>query len=154
MTALGKSIGALLIARTNLLVTMAAATVHNGAAFDLFSLPAKANGLCAVLAMKANLDSADTAVLDQIKVESASAANFSDAATVGTGATVTLTGANGVTDVDYLGQVKVDVDLTRLPVNHRYVRISARSTLSDTANTSGQVAGVLLFGGLATAPHA
>ena len=150
MRSLGKDVGSEVLVRAAMSAALAGATTNNGAAFDLASLPTKANSVRAVVGFRANLDAADNVTVDNIKLQSSPVANFAsgvvDRATV---SDVVRTGATGETDVDYYDVANLDYDLTKLPETHRYIRISARTTMSDTANTSGQVFGVLVFGGLA-----
>lgn len=147
MTALGRNIGAQTIALGNIAVAAGASTTHNGRAVNLASLP-RPHSVRAHIFARGNLDAADTLTVDQIKLESATSSAFTGAVTRATAADMVLTGA--ATDTDYFGDVDVDFDLTQLPETHTWVRLSVRSALSDTVNTTGAVGATLVFGGLSS----
>lgn len=149
MASMGKDIGSETLVYGNIAVTAAAVATVNGKAVNIAALPARPQSVRALVHLKANLDSADTLVVDNIKLVSDSASNFAGAVTRVTAADQTLTGT--ATDVDYWGDVVLDYDLTQLPEAHTWIRLSARVTLSDTTNTTGAVAGVFVFGGLSVA---
>ena len=143
---LGKDIGSETIVLGNLAVAGAAVATSTGRACNIAALSGRPQSVRAHVHLKANLDSADTYVADNIKLVSDSASNFAGAVTRVTAADVTLTGT--ASDTDYWGDVDLDFDLTQLPEGHTWIRLSVRHTLSDTTNTSGVVTGTLVFGGL------
>lgn len=146
MASLGKDIGSETIVRGDLSVAGAGATTSVGRGANIAALSARPQSVRAHIFVRANLDSADTYIADNIKVESAPAANFAGAVSRGTAADITLTGA--AADTDYFGEADIDIDLTQLPETHTWIRVSVRHTLSDVANTTGVVNGTLVFGGL------
>lgn len=145
MPSLGRSVAKNTIVKGNIAAAAAGATTHNGRAVDLASLP-RPSGVRAHLHLKANLDAADTLVVDAIKLESATTSSFAGAVTRVTAADQVLTGA--ATDTDYTSDTYLDFDLARLPEDHTWLRVTARSTLSDVTNTSGVVCATLIFGGM------
>lgn len=145
MPSLGRSVAKNTIVRGTIAVAAAGATTHNGRPVDLTTLP-RPSGVRAHLHLKANLDAADTLTVDAIKLESATTSSFAGAVTRVTAADQVLTGT--ATDVDYWGDVYMDLDLARLPEDHTWIRVTARSALSDTLNTSGVVCATLIFGGM------
>ncbi len=154
MASMGRDVGAETLVRTNMTAAMAGATTNAGAALNIAALPSRPNSVRAIIGVRANLDDGDSATLDNIKLVSDSASNFAAAVTRATASDVTLSAVTGDSNVDYLDAVELDLDLGQLPESHVWLRVSARSTLSDTTNTSGQVFGVLVFGGLSAAPAA
>lgn len=146
--ALGRDIGANVITRGAIAVAAAGVATVPGRGINIAALPgnARAQSVRAALNLRANLDSTDTLVVDNIKLVSDSASNFAGAVTRVTAADVTLTGTGA--DLDYDGDVAMDLDLTSLPESHTWIRVSARITLSDVTNTTGAVGGVFVFGGL------
>lgn len=149
MASMGKDIGSEVLVYGNIAVTAAAVATANGKAVNIAALPARPQSVRALVHLKANLDSADTLVVDNIKLVSDTVSSFGGAVTRVTAADQTLTGT--ATDVDYWGDVVLDLDLTSLPESHTWIRLSARVTLSDTTNTTGVVTGTLVFGGLSVA---
>ncbi len=149
MASMGKDIGSETLVYGNIAVTAAAVATVNGKAVNIAALPARPQSVRAHMHLKANLDSTDTLVIDNVKLVSDTSSSFSSPVTRVTAADQTLTGT--ATDTDYWGDVDLDYDLTQLPEAHTWIRLTARVTLSDTTNTTGVVTGTLVFGGLSVA---
>lgn len=143
---LGKDVGSELLVYGNIAVAAAAVATTTGKATNIAALSGRPNSVRAHVHLKANLDSTDTLIVDNIKLVSDTTSAFSNAVTRVTAADQTLTGT--ASDTDYWGDVGLDLDLTQLPETHTWIRLSVRSTLSDTTNTTGVVTGTLVFGGL------
>lgn len=151
MEALGRNIGAETLVRAAL-AAAAAGTAVNGQAIDITALGVRANSVRAALSARGNLDAADTLIVSAIKLQSSLDVGFTTPVDRVTATNLTLTGATGDTDVDHYGQTVLDLDLTSLPHDHIYIRLTATPTLSDTTNTTGAIGGAMIFGGLDEAP--
>jgi hypothetical protein len=147
------SIGQSVITRAGL-VQAAGGVAITGRVLDLATLGARASSLRVVLAVQATLDAGDSLSVADIAVQSAIDVGFTTPIARGTASTLTLTGATGQTQAKHFGQVAIDLDLTVLPVDHRYLRFACRPTLSDPANSVGAVGAVFIFGGTDRAPIA
>lgn len=147
MASNGHNIGAEVYTKAHMTAALAGATTNTGAPLDISTLAGRPVSVRAVLATRASLDDGDTAIIDNIKLVSDSVSNFASAVSRVTASDVTLTGATGDSNVDYYSTVNLDLDLAQLPASHKWLRVSARTTLSDTTNTAGQIASVMVFGG-------
>lgn len=154
MRSLGKNIGAGIAVRAaNLSAPLAGATATpTGDAIDLLGLGFRPNSVSALINATANLDSGDTLTVSGVKLQSSVDSGFTTPVDQVTNTGVVLTGASGATNVQYSGTAKLDFDLTQLPTNHRYIRLTETQTLSDTTNTNGCVTGLFVFGGLDELP--
>jgi len=144
-----KHVGAHILTRANF-AAAAGETAVNGAAVDLTALPARPNSVRAAVAIQFNADSGDSLNVSAIKLQSSADSGFTTPVDRVTAANVVLTGTTGDTDVNYYSQTSLDYDLiNHMAVNptHKWLRVTATPTRSDTTNTTGAVAAVLIFGG-------
>lgn len=151
---LGKNIGGEIMTRSGSVVAATGSQVNTTSqVIDLLAVqhPQSVTGL---VFGRANLDSGDTLTINNISVQGSADSGFTTPVDLATAANVVLTGASGQTDVDYFGQVQVDVDLTRAAKSLRYLRIRHGQILSDNANTTGSVASAFIFGGMDKLPAA
>ena len=154
MVGMGKDVGADTLARASFAAASGASATATGQAIDITGLGARANGLRGVVGAVANLDAGDSLSVTTIKLQSSADSAFTTPVDQVAGADISLVGAAGDVDVDYRGESYLDLDLTRLPAGHSFVRLVATHALSDAVNTTGAVFGVLIFGGLDEAPGA
>jgi len=152
MSSLGKNIGAEIITRANLAAPAAEAAL-NGKAEDITLLGARANSVRGVVAIRFNADSGDTLNVSAIKLQSSVDSGFTTPVDRVTASAVVLTGADGASNADMFSEVPLDLDLTALPAAHKFLRLTATPTRSDTTNTTAAIGGVLIFGGLDDAPR-
>src|SRR3954471_21842459 len=149
---MGRDVGSVLLVRGDLAAIGAAVGTSVGRGTNIAALTGgavRANSVRVHVAVRGNLDSADTYVVDNIKLQSDTSSAFGAPVTRVTAADVTLTGT--ATDVDYFSDADMDLDLGQLPEAHVWLRVSCRHTISDTTNTNGVVVATLVFGGLAVA---
>lgn len=152
---MAKNIGAYVLTRTNL-VAAAAEAARVGKAEDLTALPARPTSLRAHVGVHFNADSGDSLNVSAIKLQSSADSGFTTPVDRVTAANVVLTGVTGDTDVNYFGQVSIDYDIAAFMAanpTHKWLRVTATPTRSDTTNTTGGVAAVFMFGGLTSAPQ-
>lgn len=151
MNSLGKNIGADVITRCNF-AGPAAEAAKTGKAEDITALGVRANSVRGIIAIEYLADSGDSLNVSAIKLQSSVDSAFTTPVDRVTAANVVITGTTGDSDAVYRSQAAVDLDLSQLPVEHKYIRLAATPTRSDTTNTTAYVSGVLVFGGLSETP--
>jgi len=151
MKSLGKDIGSEILTRANL-AAAAGETAVSGKAEDITALGVRANSVRGVIAVRFNADSGDSLNVSAIKLQSSVDSAFTTPVDRVTASAVVLTGGDGDSNIDYYDEAVLDLDLTTLPAEHKWLRLTATPTRSDTTNTAGAIGGVLIFGGLSEAP--
>lgn len=129
-----------------------------GDAIDITTLPGNPRGLAAYFAASLNdAESGDTLTVSAFKIQSSADSAFTtpvDRVTAGT--SLVVTGLSGDSNTERNGQARLDLNLQTFKAanpTHKWVRLAATLTRSDTTNTTGACAGIAIFSGLGQAPQ-
>lgn len=128
----------------------------NGKAEDITALPTRVGKVRAVIGINFNADSGDTLNVSAIKIQSSSDSVFTTPVDRVTMAPVVITGVTGDSNTDKRGEAVMDYDLlNHMAANpaHKWLRITAAATRSDTTNTTGALGGGFLFSDCADSPN-
>src|SRR4051812_5389515 len=117
----GRDVGSEIICRGEIAVAGTTVTTTVGRGVNIAALAARPNSVRAHVAVRSNLDTADTFVVDNIKLVSDTSSAFGAPVPRVTAADVTLTGTT-TADVDYFSSVDLDLDLGQLPEAHTWLR--------------------------------